>query len=46
VSEFLSPRVNQRGDEYGGPLRNRARILLEIVAAVRSAVGPDFPVTV
>ncbi|MEZ5568085.1 MAG: NADH:flavin oxidoreductase/NADH oxidase family protein [Halioglobus sp.] len=46
LSQFLSPRSNQRSDDYGGPLENRARILLEAVAAVRAAVGPDFPVAV
>jgi len=46
VSQFLSPRVNRRTDEYGGSLENRARFLLEIVAAVRAAVGPGFPVSV
>lgn len=46
ISQFLSPRVNLRTDEYGGSLENRARFLLEIVAAVRAAVGPDFPVSV
>ncbi|MCP5189067.1 MAG: NADH:flavin oxidoreductase/NADH oxidase family protein [Pseudomonadales bacterium] len=46
LSEFLSPRSNQRGDRYGGSLENRARALLEAVASVRAAVGPDFPVAV
>ena len=46
LSEFLSPRSNQRTDRYGGELANRARALLETVAAVRAAVGPDFPVAV
>lgn len=46
LSEFLSPRSNQRDDEYGGSLENRARALLECVASVRSAVGPGFPVAV
>ncbi len=46
LSQFLSPRSNLRGDNYGGSLENRARALLECVAAVRSAVGPDFPVAV
>lgn len=45
-SEFLSPRSNLRTDLYGGELANRARPLLEAVAAVRAAVGPDFPVAV
>lgn len=46
LSSFLSPRANQRQDRYGGSLENRARALLEIVAAVRAAVGPGFPVSV
>jgi 2,4-dienoyl-CoA reductase-like NADH-dependent reductase (Old Yellow Enzyme family) len=46
LSEFLSPRSNLRTDRYGGELANRARALLEAVAAVRAAVGPDFPVAV
>jgi 2,4-dienoyl-CoA reductase-like NADH-dependent reductase (Old Yellow Enzyme family) len=46
LSQFLSPRTNQRNDQYGGSLENRARALLDIVASVRAAVGPDFPVAV
>ena len=46
LSQFLSPRSNLRTDEYGGDLANRARALLEVVASVRAAVGPDFPVAV
>ena len=46
LSQFLSPRSNQRIDVYGGDLANRARALLEVVASVRAAVGPDFPVAV
>ncbi len=46
ISQFLSPRVNLRDDEYGGNLENRARFLLEIVAATRAAVGPSFPIAV
>lgn len=45
-SQFLSPRSNLRTDQYGGRLANRARALLDAVAAVRKAVGPDFPVSV
>jgi mycofactocin system FadH/OYE family oxidoreductase 2 len=41
VRGFLSPATNLRADEYGGDLRRRARILLEIVAAVRDAIGPS-----
>lgn len=46
LSQFLSPRSNQRDDQYGGSLENRARALLEVLASVREAVGPDFPVAV
>ena len=46
LSQFLSPRSNLRTDEYGGDLANRARALLAVVASVRAAVGPDFPVAV
>jgi 2,4-dienoyl-CoA reductase-like NADH-dependent reductase (Old Yellow Enzyme family) len=46
LSQFLSPRTNQRTDQYGGELTNRARMLLDTVAAVRKAVGPGFPVAV
>ena len=46
LSEFLSPLANRRQDEWGGPLENRARLLLETVAAVRRTVGADFPVSV
>lgn len=46
LSQFLSPRSNQRSDEYGGSLENRARVLMDTVAAVREAVGSTFPVSV
>lgn len=46
ISQFLSPRTNQRTDKWGGSLENRARFLLETVRAVRAAVGPAFPVAV
>ncbi|MDC0494434.1 NADH:flavin oxidoreductase/NADH oxidase family protein [bacterium] len=46
LSQFLSPRSNQREDQYGGDLANRARMLLAVVDAIRGAVGPDFPVAV
>ncbi len=41
VRGFLSPATNRRSDAYGGSLANRARLLLELVAAVRDAIGPD-----
>ncbi|GMG86460.1 NADH:flavin oxidoreductase/NADH oxidase family protein [Biformimicrobium ophioploci] len=46
VSQFLSPRSNQRTDIYGGSLENRARLLLQIVSAVRAAIGPQVPLAV
>jgi 2,4-dienoyl-CoA reductase-like NADH-dependent reductase (Old Yellow Enzyme family) len=46
VAQFLSPLTNLRGDEWGGPLENRARFLLEIVRAVRARVGAEFGVGV
>lgn len=46
LSSFISPVTNTRTDAYGGNLENRMRLLLEVVAAVRAAVGPDFPVWV
>ncbi|MDR1871520.1 MAG: NADH:flavin oxidoreductase [Deltaproteobacteria bacterium] len=46
IATFLSPATNQRSDGYGGPIANRARILLETYAAVRAKVGPDYPVAV
>ncbi len=46
ISQFLSPRSNQRTDQWGGSLENRARFLMETVRRVRAAVGPAFPVSV
>lgn len=44
LSSFISPKTNTRTDDYGGPLENRVRILLEVIAAIRTEVGPDYPV--
>jgi len=44
LSQFLSPLWNKRGDKYGGPVENRARMLVETTRAVREAVGRDFVV--
>ena len=46
LSQFLSPRVNQRTDQWGGSLENRARLLRWIVAAVRARCGPRFALSV
>ena len=44
LAQFLSPRTNQRDDQYGGSLERRLRFPLEVIAAVRAAVGPDYPI--
>ena len=44
LNQFLSPLFNKRQDAYGGSLQNRMRLLLEVIGAVRNAVGPGFPV--
>jgi NADPH2 dehydrogenase len=44
LNQFLSPLTNKRTDTYGGDLNNRIRIHLEVIEAVRGAVGSDFPV--
>lgn len=46
ASQFLSPRTNRRSDRWGGTPEKRRRFLLEVVRAVRAAVGPDFGVGV
>ena len=46
ISQFLSPLHNQRDDHYGGSLENRARFLMDILRAIRLAVGPSFPIGV
>ena len=42
ICEFLSPDINRRDDEYGGPLENRARFLFDAIDGVRAVCGPDF----
>jgi len=46
LSQFLSPRTNQREDEWGGTLENRARLLLAVVRAVRARVGASMSISV
>ena len=46
VSQFLSPRHNQRKDQWGGSLENRMRFVLSVYHAIREAVGDDFPIGV
>lgn len=44
LNQFFSPLTNKRTDEYGGSLLNRIRIHLEVIKAVKDAVGEGFPV--
>lgn len=44
INQFLSPYFNKREDEYGGSLENRVRFAREVLASVRAAVGPGFPI--
>jgi len=46
LSSFISPIFNQRTDEYGGSIENCARMPLEVLRAVREAVGSDYPVLI
>ncbi len=44
LNQFFSPYFNKREDEYGGSLENRCRLAIEVLKAVREAVGPRFPI--
>ena len=44
INQFLSPYFNQRTDKYGGSMENRCRLAVEVLKAVREAVGPGFPI--
>jgi len=46
LSQFLSPYFNRRKDDYGGSIQNRARVLLEVLQAIRSTVGDSFPILI
>lgn len=46
ISEFLSPLTNKREDRYGGDFEGQIRFGLEVMTAVRTAVGADFPLLV
>jgi 2,4-dienoyl-CoA reductase-like NADH-dependent reductase (Old Yellow Enzyme family) len=45
IAQFLSPLSNLRTDRWGGLLENRSRFLVEVVGAIRAAVGPRFPIS-
>lgn len=44
INQFLAFATNKREDKYGGNLKSRARFALEVIEAVREAVGPEFPI--
>jgi 2,4-dienoyl-CoA reductase-like NADH-dependent reductase (Old Yellow Enzyme family)/thioredoxin reductase len=44
LGQFISPSSNKRTDKYGGSLENRLRFLVEIIKAIRSRVGRDYPI--
>ncbi len=46
LSQFISPKFNLRGDQYGGSIENRARMPIEVLRAIRGAVGSDFPILI
>jgi len=46
LSSFLSPISNKRTDKYGGSFENRIRLLVEVIQAVRSAIGESVPLLV
>lgn len=46
LSQFLSPAFNKRRDDYGGLLRNRARLLLQILSRLKIEVGNNFPILI
>lgn len=46
LAQFLSPLTNKRQDQWGGTLENRARVLLQVIKAIRAVVSPSFAVSV
>ena len=46
LSQFLSPNINQRTDNWGGSLENRSRLLMTIIDKVRQETGPSYPISV
>ena len=46
ISQFLSPKHNQRNDQWGGSLKNRMRFVICIYQQIREYVGDDFPVSI
>jgi len=46
LSNFLSPHINRRSDEYGGSIENRTRIIVEIYNEIRDQIGKNFPIMI
>jgi len=46
ISQFLSPEINKRTDQYGGSLENRSRIIFDVVNGIRARCRPDFNVSI
>jgi 2,4-dienoyl-CoA reductase-like NADH-dependent reductase (Old Yellow Enzyme family) len=46
LSQFLSPHLNQRTDEYGGSVENRVRIIKEVITSIQENVGKEYPIFV
>ena len=46
LSQFLSPKTNIRKDEWGGSIKNRSRILIEIIRECKSQLGSNYPISV
>lgn len=46
LSQFLSPHFNKRNDEFGGGLRNRAKVVLEILRRIKEVTGGAYPVLI
>lgn len=44
ISQFFSPNINKRQDEFGGSVENRARFAIMVLKRIRAAVGPHFPI--
>jgi 2,4-dienoyl-CoA reductase-like NADH-dependent reductase (Old Yellow Enzyme family) len=44
LGQFMSPLTNKRKDDYGGSLKNRARLSCKIIDEIRGDLGPDFPI--
>lgn len=44
LSEFMSPYLNDRTDQYGGTLKNRARLTMEVIEGIRRSCGPEFQI--